>query len=64
MPIYKVSYWTSGETVYIVKANSEEDIGMVLEQGRFEVNDKTIFAERDTTNGRVEGLDNIVKIGE
>lgn len=61
MPIYQVSMF-QGETIYIVRADSEKDIGQTLDRAHFEVDGKTVFAESETYNGPV--LERIIKIGD
>jgi hypothetical protein len=51
-----------GETIYIVRADSEKDIGQTLDRAHFEVDGKTVFAESETYNGPV--LERIIKIGD
>ena len=60
MPIYQVTYF-QGKEIYIVKAESEKDIGQVLEKAFFLVDNKTVFATRVKHNS--PGIDKVVKIG-
>ena len=61
MPIYQVSLY-QGEKIYIVRADSEDDIETVLEIAEFEVDGKTVFATRERY--RTRGIDKVVKIGD